>query len=179
MKNFYKITLFILTFFCWCLSVQADLLSPGYSKYQDVVVERVLNITMIKLETGEKIKLIGLKPERAIRRDTRDIKVDANGFVVEPPADAVVPVEEQAINYLRDMLEGKHVRIEFDTQKKDEDLMTLGYVFLIKDNLFVNADILRNGYAFLQVRVPNTKFNEELRGAAQEAKREKRGLQGQ
>jgi endonuclease YncB( thermonuclease family) len=50
---------------------------------------------------------------------------------------------------------------------------------LLDNELFVNAEILRQGFAFLQIRPPNTKYSKELREAYTEARLEKRGLQGE
>ncbi len=46
-------------------------------------------------------------------------------------------------------------------------------------NDFLNAEILRQGFANLSIRPPNMKFAKELREAYREARAEKRGLQGQ
>ena len=84
---------------------------------------------------------------------------------------------DQAFNFIKELLEGKRVRLEFDEQKKDIDQKTLAYVFLIKTNLFVNKEILRQGFAYLHISPPNTKYENELKKAYKEAAQEQRGLQ--
>ena len=78
-----------------------------------------------------------------------------------------------------DLLDQKRVRLEFDDDKKDDELNTLAYVFLKDENTFINAEILRQGYAQLQVRPPNTKYKQELRSAYKEAREQFRGVHGQ
>ena len=34
------------------------------------------------------------------------------------------------LTFTRELLEGQHVRLEFDNEKKDDDYFTLAYVFL-------------------------------------------------
>ena len=65
------------------------------------------------------------------------------------------------------------------TSKKDEDFITLAYVFLVENDVFVNAEILRQGFADLQLRAPNLKYSDILRRAYREAREQLRGLQGE
>ena len=96
----------------------------------------------------------------------------------------MTPVDSTSIelpgsNIAEVRVEGDKVRIEFDRNKKNKDFDTLAYVFLEEENLFINAEILRLGYAHLQISPPNMKYASELREAYQEARREKRGFQSQ
>ncbi|MBF0479831.1 MAG: thermonuclease family protein [Candidatus Omnitrophica bacterium] len=158
---------------------QADSILGPSLKYKDVVVERVINMSVLKLADGEKIRLIGIKSQGVLRRRANEIKTDSNGFIVDEPASPTISVETQGFEYLKQLVEGQHVRIELDALKTDDDFITLGYVFLLKNNIFVNVELLRNGYAEMQIRVPNTKYELKLRQAFQEARREQRGLQGE
>ena len=81
--------------------------------------------------------------------------------------------------FAQKLLEGKRVRLEFDTEKKNDNYETLAYVFLPKDSLFVNAEIIRQGYAELSMSPLNTKYADQLREAYKEAKGEHRGLYDQ
>jgi len=69
--------------------------------------------------------------------------------------------------------------LEFDVERKSGDYKTLAYVFLAKDNIFVNAEILRQGYAYLQIIPPNTRYVELFKEAYREARLERRGLQAE
>ena len=127
------------------------------------------------LDTGERIKMIGVRaPE--VPKNTERIEYDSFGFVVEKPASPFTTIEENAVKFIKEMLEGKTVRLEFDVQKKDNGRETLAYVFL-ENNTFVNAEVIRAGYANLQLQAPNLKYEEALTAAYREARTEKRGLQ--
>ncbi len=145
-------------------------------RYKNAVVERVISADTIRLESGEKIKLIGLRAPEIPRR--RKAERDKFGFIIEEE-NPLTSVEEKAFDFVRSLLEGETVRMEFDVQKKSRDLSTFAYVFLIKKKTFVNTEILKQGFAFLQIRPPNTKYAQDLRDAYKEARREKRGLQGE
>ena len=145
------------------------------SKYEKIRVEKVTSADTFVLENGEVVTLIGLKapeppPRKKIERDTF-------GFVIEK-SNPVVSIETRSFNFARTLLEGKYIRLEFDTQKKDENFHTLAYAFLL-DQTFVNEEILRHGFAHLEITPTNKKYVRLLREAYQEARREKRGLQSQ
>ena len=161
--------------------VQADLFDgmsfKSSEQYQKVLVQRVISADTLELETGEKVRLIGIKAPEAPKRRQQDITRDKFGFTIEEK-NPLTPIEEQAFDFVRELLEDKFVRLEFDSQKAGDDYVTLAYVFRVEDSLFVNTEILKQGFAALRIRIPNTKYKEELRAAYRESRREKRGLQG-
>ena len=148
-------------------------------KYSDVIVQEVESVDTIiidnYLQRGEKIKLIGLKAPEPPKKKT-PVERDKYGFAIEGPIDPETSVEEQAFDFVKDILKGQHVRLEFDTSKTGSAHKTLAYVYLLKDNTFVNAKILEEGYADLQIEQPNTKYVDQLRRAYQKKKKEKRGI---
>lgn len=146
--------------------------------YNDVIVKKILSTDTLILqsEKNERVQLIGLRaPETPKKKTTAER--DSN--VPKEPVDPMTSIEEQALEFAKDLLEGRHVRLEFDVERNSENHATLAYVFLLNDNTFANAEILRHGFAHLSVRPPNTKYADELRVAYKEAQTEKRGLQGQ
>ena len=154
------------------------------TKYQDVLVSDVYSPDTIELESGEKIRLIGLRASDNLKKRKKSIEYDEDGNVIEHEPDAeevaVTPIEEQALKYITNLLLGKRVRLEFDDQKKTDHYdATFAYVYLIENNTFVNLEILRQGFAFLQIIPPNMKFAEELRAAYRQAREERRGLQNE
>ncbi len=153
-----------------------DLGFQSLKTYEEVQVKEVRSADTIILEGGKKIRLIGLLGPAAPTREKQEF--DKYGFVIEEitPYDSM---EERAFHFVESLLTGKMVRVEFDTQRADEDFVTLAYVFLKEGNVFVNAEILRQGYANLQIRPPNIKYAEVLRDAYREARQEQRGLQAQ
>ena len=155
-----------------------DMLSVADSQYQKVLVKRIIKADTIILDTDEKIRLIGLKAPDAPQLK-RELDEDKNDYLVikDSPTNPELSIEEQAFDFARSFLEGKYVRLEFDQRRKNDDFVTCAYVFLVDDNTFVNAEIIRQGFADLQLRPPNMKYVERLREAYREAHREKRGLQ--
>ena len=151
----------------------------GDSKhYQDVVVEKVISGDTVVLETGETIRLIGVHAPDTVRVREK-IKRDEHGFVVrEETSDIEIPVEQKAFEFVYELLDHQHVRLEFDVEKKDEEFRTLAYVFLTDSGMFVNEEILRKGYAQLRLGPPNMKYADTLREAYQEARKEQRGILG-
>ena len=144
-------------------------------KYRDVLVQEVLRPDTIRLESGETIKLIGV---RAFGNPARKKKIahDKYGFVIKEKVDLEVPLADQAQEYARELLEGQHVRLEFDAEQKDDEYKTLAYIFLVHDNTFVNARILERGFADLQIQAPNLKYAQQLRDAYREGRAYSNGM---
>ncbi len=154
----------------------AEFFSNNDDNYQNVLVEKVLSVDTILIQGEKRIRLIGLKAPASFK-PKQIIDRDQNGFVIEEKVEPTTPIEEQSYQFVRQLLEGKKVRLEFDAERVDTDHKTLAYVFLVKDDLFVNAEIIRQGFANLQISPPNTKHEKELRAAYKEASQEQRGLQ--
>lgn len=109
----------------------------------------------------EKVRLIGIdSPEL---RDTPRKK--AGAYAKESSA------------YLRKRLQGRKVRLEYDVRKYDQYRRTLAYVYL-EDGTFINAEMVRLGYATVMTVAPNVKFADKFILLQQEARKHKRGLWG-
>ncbi len=143
-------------------------------KYDNVMVTRVIKSNLIVLDSGKKVRLIGLKSFDKPRSDKEVIR-DKYGFVVEDTSDPTIPLEDRASDFAQELLLNKKVRVEFDVQTTDEDGYTWGYVFLA-DGTLANEETLRQGFAELQIQPPNIKHADKLRAAYREARREKRGI---
>jgi endonuclease YncB( thermonuclease family) len=163
-------------FFFYQISVAKEFSPLALRGYQNVKVSEVYSVDTLILENGVKIRLIGIKSLPKPSR--KKVEVDEFGFVVEEISPES-PIEDQAFEFVRSLLNGELVDVEFDQQRNDENFYDYGYVFLSKDKTFVNAEILRQGYAFLQLQQPNMKYADILRAAYQEARQELRGLHGQ
>ena len=144
-------------------------------KYEKIRVERVLSSDRLLLENDEKISLIGIKGPKTPR--PKDARRDEHGFLI-PDDDPTTPFEIEAVGFVRSRVEGKPVRLGFDTLRRADNGDILAYVIL-SDGKLLNAEVLRYGYADLKLIPPNMKYADELRKAYQEARRERRGMQGE
>jgi micrococcal nuclease len=72
------------------------------------------------------------------------------------------------------MVQNQEIEMEKDQEDKDKYGRLLRYIWV--DNVFVNEFMLRQGFARFDVFPQNARYREEFRQAAEEAKRDKRGL---
>ncbi len=141
--------------------------------YKNVKIERVINADSIQLDNGKKIRLIGVKALQAPKR--YNLPRDQYGFIIEDTSDPTTSLEDLAYDFSVELMINQKVKVELDTQTVDEHGYTYGYVFL-SDGTMANSEILRQGYAGLQIRPPNLKYADQLREAYREARAEKRGI---
>jgi micrococcal nuclease len=139
--------------------------------YDDILVNRVVDGDTLQLETGERVRLIGIdtpelhessKLQRDAERSGQDKK-------------AIKQLGELAYEFTRKLVEAKQVRLEFDAEKKDKYGRLLAYVYL-SDGTFVNAEIVKQGYASLLTIPPNVKYSDLFVKLYKEARENKRGL---
>ena len=89
-----------------------------------------------------------------------------------PEKDQPYFLEATRIN--KELVEGKKVRLEKDTSEKDKYGRLLRYVYV--DNIFVNAEIVRLGYAYSKGYPPDIKYQWYLEAMEIEAKQTKQGI---
>ena len=82
---------------------------------------------------------------------------------------------KEAKAYLTNLLIGKSVRLEYDVNRTDQYGRTLAYVYL-QDGTFVNADLVKNGYAMTLTIPPNVKYADEFVKLQEDARENNRGL---
>ena len=139
--------------------------------YADVLVTRAVDGDTLVLESGERVRLIGIDtPEmhesKKLYRDAQRTKQDAA---------AIQKLGERAYEFTKNLVEGKRVGLEFDAEKYDRYKRLLAYVYL-KDGTFVNAEIVKQGYASLMTYPPNVKYADSFLKLYQEARENRRGL---
>ena len=71
---------------------------------------------------------------------------------------------------------GTIVRLELDLEERDAFNRLLAYVWRAADGLFINLDLVAQGYADILSIAPNTGHADELRAAMNSAKTGSRGL---
>ena len=81
----------------------------------------------------------------------------------------------ESTNYLRLLLKDKKVRLEYDVAKYDRYGRTLAYAYL-EDGSFVNAEMVRNGFAIVMTVPPNVRHQETFNALATKARRQNKGL---
>lgn len=88
------------------------------------------------------------------------------------------PVEffgKEASAFTRGILSEQDAYLDFDLEQKDRYGRLLAYVYRASDGLFVNREIVRQGYGHAYTQFP-FKHLDEFRRAEQEAREAKRGL---
>lgn len=81
----------------------------------------------------------------------------------------------ESSTYLTRLIGGREVRLEYDASRLDRYGRTLAYVYL-RDGTFVNADLVKNGYATVMTIPPNVRHADQFVKLAEKARKQKRGL---
>jgi micrococcal nuclease len=79
------------------------------------------------------------------------------------------PFSQEATDHAS-LWEGRRVRLEFDMEHTDEYGQLLAYVHDPATGKMMNVDMIQSGYAQVYVVPPNTKHEDELRKAQDQAK---------
>jgi micrococcal nuclease len=143
----------------------------GESDYSNVLVERVVDGDTLKLATGERVRLIGIDTPEMHESN----KLDKDAARSGQDKSAIQKLGRISYEFTRDLVEGKRVRLEFDVERRDQYGRILAYVYL-KDDTFVNAEIVKQGYASLMTYPPNVKYSDLFLKLYQEARQNRRGL---
>lgn len=133
-----------------------SLFSPQ-AKEQEFIVTKVIDGDTIQLEDGRIVRYIGVDaPELKTKEGTPEF------------------FARQAAQFNKRLVFLKKVRLEFDEQKFDQHGRVLAYVFV--KNLFVNAELIKNGYARVHLKPPNLKYQELFLSLQEKAIKEHKGL---
>jgi micrococcal nuclease len=123
-----------------------------------VHVKRVVDGDTLLLDSGERVRLIGIDTPESVQPDT-------------PPE----PFGHQASEFTQQLVEGRHVRLEFDRHREDQFGRTLAYVYL--DKLLVNEEIVRQGFSRAETRFHfRSDFQKRFLAAEKEARAAERGI---
>jgi micrococcal nuclease len=93
------------------------------------------------------------------------------------PQKAVEAYGKEASQFTRILLEGKSVYLEYEAgaSKLDKYGRTLAYVYRVPDRLFINQELIRQGYAHAYTRYP-FRHLEAFRAHERAAREAKKGL---
>ncbi len=126
----------------------------------DTTVDRVVDGDTLIVAGGHRIRLIGV--------DTPETK---------DPRRPVQCFGNEASSFLTGLLpRGTGIRLVGDAEARDVFDRTLAYAYRLPDGLFVNADLLRQGFARLLTIPPNVAHADEFVVLAQQAREGGRGL---
>jgi micrococcal nuclease len=112
-----------------------------------------------------------------VRVDGRIEKVryiGVNAPEVRHPTKGEEPGGREASAVNRRLVGGKQVRLELDVQRRDQYGRLLAYVWV--DDLMVNAELVRQGYAQVMTVPPNVRYQELFLKLQREARAARRGL---
>jgi len=130
---------------------------PSAQQSPLLLVTRVVDGDTIDVEHIGRIRLIGVDTPETV-----------------DPRKPVQYFGREASDFLKGLVGGKGVRLEYDQQRRDVYNRTLAYVYLA-DGTFVNAEIVRQGYGFAYTRFP-FEFLDDFRRFEREAREAGRGL---
>jgi micrococcal nuclease len=151
----------------WTFSVP---LGKNYD-YNNVLVKRAVDGDTLLLENGERVRLIGIDTPEMHESNKLDKDARRSG----QSRSAIQKLGEQAYEFTKNLVEGQRVSLEFDVERYDRYDRILAYVYL-KDGTFVNAEIVRQGYASLMTFPPNVKYADLFLKLYRQARENKRGL---
>lgn len=112
----------------------------------------------IKLENGEKIRLLGI--------DTPEV---ASHY------QKATPGGNAAKKWLTKRLDGADVYLEYDQQQRDKYKRLLAHVFL-ENGEHINATLVKEGLAIVNLFPPNLRYKDELLVAQQMAQQQQLGM---
>jgi micrococcal nuclease len=118
---------------------------------EQYTVNKVYSGNRIKTQSGAKVQYIGL-----------DAPGEARFFY------------DECKRANKDLVDKKEISIEFDIKKRDEDKVILGYIYA--GDVFVNARLLKNGFALAYIQPPNQKYAGLFITLQKEARKQRTGI---
>jgi micrococcal nuclease len=134
----------------------------GASRADGAVVQRVVDGDTIVVRVDgrtERVRYIGMDTPESVK-----------------PGTPVQCYAKAAAKENRALVAGQKVRLVSDAEARDRYGRLLAYVYRADDGLFVNAELVRRGYARPLTIPPNVAHASEFRRLAATARRAGRGL---
>jgi len=139
--------------------------------YTNILVKRVVDGDTLVLESGERVRLIGIDTPEMHDSD----KLSRDSKRSQQSTSEIKEMGRKSYEFTRKLVEGKTVSLEFDVERYDRYKRLLAYVYL-KDGTFINAEIVKEGYASLMTYPPNVKYSDLFLKLYRQARENKRGL---
>lgn len=140
---------------------QSQTQNPPVSEKRDqtFLVTRVVDGDTIEISGGQKLRYIGIDTPETV-----------------DPARPVGCFGKEASNKNKALVEGKKVRLEKDVSETDKYGRLLRYVYV--DDVFVNQNLVAEGFAKASSYPPDVKYQEIFRAAEKAARENNKGLWG-
>jgi len=123
-----------------------------------VIVQRVVDGDTLLLEEGTRVRLIGVDTPESVA-----------------PNRPVEPLGTEAAEFTRSQVEGRHVTLGFDRERRDRYRRILAYVYV--DDRLLNEELIRAGFSRAETRFPyDPEMKRRFRTAEDEARGAHRGL---
>lgn len=135
--------------------VLAALLFPSLADAVKAV--RVIDGDTIELANGETVRYIGIDAPETLH-----------------PSRPVEFMGLEAAAFNRTLVSSQDVRLEFDVQQRDHFGRLLAYVYV--NDIFVNAELVRSGYARVATYPPNVRHVDLFVESERRARQEENGL---
>jgi micrococcal nuclease len=141
-------------------------------------VQRVVDGDTLLLTNGDRVRLIGVDTPEVHESKKLYRDAERTGRDIE----TIKELGKKASELTKSLVDRKEVRLEYDQANahighRDKYARILAYVHL-KDGVFVNAEINKQGYGFAYTRFP-FKYMEEFRRYEREARENEIGLWGE
>ena len=154
-------------------------------------VKQVIDGDTVILDNGEHVRLIGLDAPES----RQDEKLFREAKRNREDIDSIIKKGKKASQFVRELVQGKEVRLEYDIEKRDKYGRQLAYVYELEtyrnkvdvispagyeimngNEIFINATILKSGFASPLTIPPNVKYAKHFKELAQAARDNKMGL---
>ena len=145
----------------------------GSCSSSDASLPQGANARVVKVIDGDTVDVsIDGKVERVrlIGIDTPETKKP------NTPIECYGPEASERIAFLLPV--GTPVILQRDAEARDHYGRLLGYIFRFSDNIFVNGDLMKGGFARPLAIAPNTAYSKEFSSLATDAQAAKLGLWG-
>ncbi|WP_353930415.1 thermonuclease family protein [Okeanomitos corallinicola TIOX110] len=118
----------------------------------------ITEVKLARVVSGQTLEVLGMGEQPNLISQVRLIGLDAPDLGQRPWGYDAKTMIEKLIG------EGeKTIKLEFDLETKDRFGRTLAYVW--KDQMFLNEQVLKQGYALFVGRSPNHKYDNRLENA--------------
>ncbi len=158
----------ILIFAASVYSADTNINPPGENIF---TVWRVYNADLLRLAEDEKLVLAGIdSPEYFLNRkqykDAGRTRIDLKKMRW---------AGKQAHKFTKNLVQGKRITVENADPARDSRKRLVGYAYL-QDGTFVNAELVKAGYARVADRPGQGEHHAELLNFQEEARKNNRGL---